>query len=111
LGKPAVKKKCLRCGKEFFDKPKRVKVITRGPHGEKKIEKTKFYEEQDYCQRCRHLITMVKQQPQKEKAQIRVIAKKVDFKQDVEVLRAIEKFNPRALDKLRKPLNKKKASK
>jgi len=54
---------------------------------------------------------MVKQQPQKERTQIRVIAKKIDFRQDVEVLRAMERFNPRALDKLREPLNKKKAPK
>jgi len=98
LGKAAVKKKCLRCSQEFFSKPKKVKG-------------TNEWEEEEYCQRCRHLISMVKQQPQKERTQIRVIAKKIDFRQDVEVLRAMERFNPRALDKLREPLNKKKAPK
>jgi len=98
LGKRAVKKKCLRCGREFFDKPKKNKLI-------------KEWEEKEYCQRCRHLISMVKQRPQKERARIRVIADKIDLRQDVEVLRAMERFNPAALDRLREPLNKKKAPK
>lgn len=89
MGKPVVVKNCLRCNKEFSTKPKKNKV-------------TKEWEEEDYCQGCRHLREIYKQRKVKDRTTVRVVADKADLRNEVEGLRRLERFNPALLSRLRK---------
>jgi flavoprotein len=95
MGKSAVKKKCARCQKEFTTKPKKVKTRVND-------KLMVHWEEEDYCQRCRHGVIKMKQMGIKEKLDVRVRERKVDIKKEVETLRRMENYNPALLEKLRR---------
>lgn len=95
MGKPAVRKKCLRCNEEFWDKPKKVVTVSKG-------KRSKYYETEDYCSKCRRLRDAYEQKDTNDRLRVKVLDKKVNVKREVEMLQKLEHYNPALLDKLRR---------
>jgi len=95
LGKPAERKKCLRCNEWFWSKPKKVFTIVNG-------KREKHYETEDYCPKCNKLKNAYEQKDNNDRLRIRVLDKNVNVRREVEMLHKLEHYNPALLDKLRK---------
>ena len=95
MGKPAERKRCLRCNEYFWSKPKKVVTVVNG-------KREKHYESEDYCNQCRLLVNQYEQKEVNDRLRIRVLDSKVNIKREVDMLHKLEHFNPALLEKFRK---------
>ena len=95
MGKPAERKRCLRCNEWFWDKPKKIITKVNG-------KEEKHYEGEDYCVKCRRLRDSYEQKDIGDRLRIRVLDSKVNVKREVDMLHKLEHFNPALLEKFRK---------
>lgn len=78
---------CLRCGRSFWDKPKK--------------NKDGDWETHEYCLRCRLGMKKGERKGKQRKANIRFIADKADLKREVDALIYLENRYPKLVEKLR----------
>jgi len=98
MGKPIVKHPCLRCGKEFWTKPKK--------------NKDGDWEVVQYCQGCRNKVRQEEQRKKKGEINIMVVENKVNLRRRVNELIWLENRHPQLVDKIRgKKVNEKKKEK
>lgn len=86
----SIRVKCVGCNKEFW-----VKFKKDEPQGDVL-----------HCKECRNRMARTKEREARLGKRVKIVAEKPDYRQQIETLRQIERYNPRALDKLREPRGK-----